>query len=393
MKPILLFTFLTLIFSSCYKETNTEQLIGIQIQDRNGILETINQQDRLKTYEKQDFLSSQPYQKVLRVFKEDGKNHSVLTTYHPSGALWQYLEAVEMRAFGKYREYYQNSLLKIDANVVGGSADLQSQQDWIFDGISEVFFEDGSLRAQILYSKGNLEGESIYYYLNGQIEKKLFFKQNVLDGDAISYFMDGQVSAIETYKEGLLEEGKYFDKNNQEISKIEKGFGFKSEYTDQAILIVEYKNKIAEGKVEYRDLSGNLLKSYTIKEGKKQGPEYHYFLSFPSDNSPKLMITWKDNMIHGSVKTWYPNKKLESDRQFCQNNKSGPSLAWYPDGSLMLLEEYENDLLMKGSYYKKGQKEPVSSVVMGNGISTIFDEESVLIKKIPYSKGKPLIKD
>ena len=72
------------------------------------------------------------------------------------------------------------------------------------------------------------------------------------------------------------------------------------------------------------------------------------------------------------------------------NKKHGLSFAWYKEGDLMLMEEYENDLLVKGSYYKNWEKTAISKVENGKGIATLFDKDGRLIRKIDYEKGIPL---
>jgi hypothetical protein len=58
--------YLALLFllCACHPSKPDEQMVLIQIRDRNGLSETISNPDRLITYNKVDFLSSQPYQKV-----------------------------------------------------------------------------------------------------------------------------------------------------------------------------------------------------------------------------------------------------------------------------------------------------------------------------------------
>ena len=72
-----------------------------------------------------------------------------------------------------------------------------------------------------------------------------------------------------------------------------------------------------------------------------------------------------------------------------QNRKNGVSTAWYEDGSLMLVEKYENDFLIEGKYYKKGEREPVTEVFEGNGKVTLFDEKGNFIKSIKYINKIP----
>ncbi len=129
----------------------------------------------------------------------------------------------------------------------------------------------------------------------------------------------------------------------------------------------------------------------------KEGIETEYYKrneipkSYKSNTSiPKLEITWSSNNIHGTVKTWYKNLKLESQKEYVHNKKNGPHFAWYENGSVMFIEEYENETLTKGSYYQVNQKDPTSTILNGNGTATLFDKEGRFIKKITYTQGKPI---
>ena len=61
------------------------------------------------------------------------------------------------------------------------------------------------------------------------------------------------------------------------------------------------------------------------------------------------------------------------------------------DGSLMLIEEYEQDLILRGEYFAKGEKFPVSEIDNGKGTATLFNSEGSLIQKIEYKNGKPCL--
>lgn len=414
------FLLLLVIVAGCNRTTN-DSLVVIQIQDRNGLTETISNPDRLSQYEAVDFLSTQPFKKVLRSYKREGKNHSLITTYHPNGIIAQYLEAEEMRAHGAYREWFPNGQLKIEATVVGGTADVSpgTQRDWLFEGISQVWDEQGRPVAQISYQKGMLEGPSVYFYPTGAIERELHFAKNELEGEAVEFSIDGQLKSkvrykkglkegaclaffdnskdamIEEYTAGLLRKGTYYNPQGDLISEVDNGGGFQAFYEGEGLTVVEFRMGKPNGSVKKFTANGELHRSFTLKNGKKHGEEIEFYLSSELDQPkdkpvPKLSLNWGENAIHGFVKTWYTNGTQQSEREYCRNQKQGSALAWYRDGTLMMLEEYEADRLVKGQYFKINGKEPVSTVLNGNGLAYLYDETGSFIRKVTYAKGKPV---
>jgi antitoxin component YwqK of YwqJK toxin-antitoxin module len=409
------------LFIGCHHVVKNDPIALIQIQDRNGLTETISNPDRLIAYEATDFLAAQPYKKVLRVYKGEGKNRSQITTYHPNGNICQYLEAEEMRAHGTYREWFPNGQLRLEATVIGGTADITygAQEDWVFDSLSKVWNEQGHLIAAIPYHKGVLEGKSIYYYPSGQIERELPFEKNKLHGEAIEYwpegilksktackkgakegeslgfFQNGTLSWREDYLDGRLRDGIYYNSKGEVVAEVKNGGGFQALFEEGAMTLTEFRVGLPGGLVQKFTPNGELQRTFNLKNGKKQGEENEYFLSDELDTQPdkpllKMTLNWNENMIHGPVKTWYNNGNLQSQREYSRNQRTGPSLAWYRDGSLMLYEEYEAGRLLTGQYYKIQKKEPVSSVTNGNGVVTLYDEVGIFLRKIPYFKGKPV---
>jgi antitoxin component YwqK of YwqJK toxin-antitoxin module len=413
---------LLLIAASCYRSGVEDPLVAIQIQDRNGLTETVSSPDRLATYGAIDFLSSQPYKKILRVYKQNGKSHSKITTYHPNGHVWQYLEAEELRAHGAYREWHPNGQLKLEAKVIGGTADVTAgtQWDWLFDGISQVWDDQGRLLATIPYRQGILEGKSVYYYPSNQIEKELTYRANLQEGESaeyyrsgklrsktsyqqgekqglsLGYFEDGQSTWIEEFREGLLLQGAYYDPKGKQLAEVVDGMGFQAILTGDVLTeLVQIFQGMAEGGVKQFAPNGEVQGTYHIKNGMKHGEETAYYLSHEQSNKKtdlllKLSMNWDRNAIQGPVKTWYNNGQLQSQRDYARNKRNGASLAWYREGSLMMIEEYEDDRLIKGQYYKKNGQDPVSTIFNGNGIATLYDENGIFIRKITYAKSDPV---
>lgn len=413
-------TFRILLFSTaflaCACNKDLSQVTSINIIDRNGMSETISSKDRLAAFEKTDFLTPQPYQKVLRVYgrSENGDVKARVTSYHPNGQVKQYLEAVNNRAHGNYKEWYPNGQLKVEAYVINGVADLntQAEESWLFDGQSLAWDEEGNLLAKISYDKGALEGMAQYFHPNGKIWKLSPYHQNALNGTQKTFLPDGTIFQTTDYKEGAkegtsvrywdlshiayhekyvkgeLREAAYYDTEGHTLSTIKNGNGKRAIFGKASLeRFEEFKGGVQAGAVQVFDESGHVISSYSIIDGEKQGEEIDYF---PGTTTPKLLLTWTSGILQGTVKSWYESGQLESQREMSQNKKNGLLSAWYTNGALMLLEEYDNDNLIKGEYYRMGEKEPVSKIEKGNGLATLFSSDGTFSHKVFYEDGKPL---
>ncbi len=408
-------------FCSCSSSFDEEGIICIQIKDASGRSETFNTKERIEKFAQIDFFHPQPYTQVTRIFNKEQNDHSrsIITSYHPNGNIKQYLEGIDSVAKGSYQEWHANGAKKIDATVVGGPFNLHysAQKDWLFDGTSKVWDEENHLLAEIQYDLGMLEGVSTYYYKQGEIKTKIPYKKNQIDGLFLSYYPSGalktqesykkgikqgtsigyweneQPTFLEEYEEGLLQTAVYHDINGDVLGEIANGCGekilWKADFLEKKISYLAGK---PEGKVILYASSGDVSGQYEQKDGQKQGKETLFYprKTLEEKLQPKLQVEWDRDMIHGLVKTWYPCGTLESQKEYAQNKKNGMCCAWYKNGSLMLLEKYENDLLSSGSYYQKDDPSPTSKVSKGSGIAVIYDGKSgQFLRKIAYENGKP----
>jgi antitoxin component YwqK of YwqJK toxin-antitoxin module len=414
---------LSIALTSCSatrQQNSKTVLASINIIDRNGLSETINAPERLEQYEKTNFLEPQPYQKVLRVYARDpqGNMQSYITSYYPNSFVKQYLEVVNNRAFGTYKEWHSNGTLKLETCVIGGTADIGNgaEQTWLFDGSSQVWDEKGNLEATIPYVKGELEGVSCYYHTNNNIWKRIPYHKNLVEGtweiyqengellqrseyrkglkegQTLRYWDDQKLAAEETYSNGLLSYARYYDRNGQCFAQIDDGNGYKALFGKENVCeLQEYHAGVLEGIVKVFDKSNRMVSLYHVKNGTKHGEEICYYETHRllQDPRPKLSINWYDGKIQGITKTWYSNGVQESQREMSNNIKNGHNTAWYRDGSLMMIEEYDQDKITRGEYYSKGEKTPVSTINDGKGIATIFDADGNFLQKINYLRGRP----
>jgi antitoxin component YwqK of YwqJK toxin-antitoxin module len=392
-------------------------LASIYIVDHNGISETVSNPDRLEQYATVDFLSCQPYQKVLRVWRRnaDGNIPASTIAYHPNGQPKQYLEVVNGRALGTYKEWYSNGQQKVLATVIGGHGDIYAgaENSWLFDGNAYAWNEQGVLLATIPYSKGKLEGLSLYYHASGSLWRQVPMHAGLIDGVEEVFFSNGALFQTATYREGLREgstkrywengcvavdetyandkllEGLYTAEDGSVVSTVHKGEGFRAEFGKHTLKELQrYVNGIQEGLVEFYDKQGNLLRTCNYKNGIKEGEEIEYY---PRSKQPQLSIQWDKGKIHGPVKSWYPDGTAESQREMAGNMKMGLLMTWYGDGSLMLAEEYDQDKLVRGEYYEKGSSQPISRVDDGKGLAIFHTADGRFLRKVKYRLGLPEI--
>jgi len=410
--------FLIISFSLESKNPVKERarLSSVQIIDRNGFSENITIKEKLEGFENVNFLSSQPYKRVLRVYQPDreGSIRSFLTTYFENGQVKQYLEIKNARAYGLYQEWYANGQVKVKTHVIGGPPDLSplAESQWVFEGLSLAYDEEGHQIAKISYKKGALEGIAETYsstgvvlsktpYKNGVIEgsellyspsgvllEKHQYKGGVLDGPSETYWDAEKIATVEAYKNGMLAHGVSFSKEGSIVHFVNEGEGSRL-YVVLAHLKQEQEIHDGEirGKVIALDESGRTTSIFHVRHGEKHGLETLYYLN----GKEKIAMEWIEGNIQGQVTTWYPNGIKESEREVIKNKKQGLALAWYPTGDLLLIESYNNDLLDKGEYFKKGERSPISSIKQGNGLATLFDKDGLLRQKVTYESGKPII--
>ena len=227
---------------------------------------------------------------------------------------------------------------------------------------------------------------------NGQILQRSEFANGNRHGPSIRYWDGKTPSTEEIFKDGLLAKGKYYDPNGQLISQITNGNGRRALFGRDCLAEVhEYRNGIPEGEVRIYDPQKHLVSLFHVKNDIRHGEEVYFYNAHRLDQKiiPKISVDWYQGKIQGTVKTWYDNGVQESQKEMSDNKKNGHSTAWYRDGSLMMIEEYDYDDLQRGEYFARGEKEPVSTVSHGEGIATIFDAEGTFLRRVNYHKGKP----
>lgn len=414
-KAKLFYVVLPLLLVSCHK-SEKGSLVQLQIVDRNGFTKTVTDGEDMRKYEVSDLRGPSHHEKVVRVYDKEGAG--VITLYHDNGVLWQFLETKAHRAHGSYEEYFSNGNIKIKALVSEGVADLtdEAKTSWVFDKESLVFDEEGNRVALLNYEKGVLQGEASYFYADGNVKTKIPYSHGKICGKKKGYDNNGDLILLVNYLEGLREGeaffkgtkeegayeevyrndrvvyGKYFDLDGKVFSEIESGSGIKPIFADGYLLRSEaYQRGEREGTITLFRKDRTIESRFEMIDDKKHGEEILYFpAKLGAEPIKKLLVTWKEGVIHGKVSSWYPNGVLECEKDMSDHKKEGTLLAWYMDSSLMMVEEYQKGKLINGKYLRKGDNVPISRVIDGMGDAHIYDKNGILLRKISYYNGLPI---
>ncbi len=157
----------------------------------------------------------------------------------------------------------------------------------IKDGKYVGYYDDGKLQEISTYVDGKLNGERRLYWPNGKLMAKENYKMNRMDGDYISLYESGSNESQGKYKDNL-QEGVWAFYYEQPANTLKQKLTFKegriegpaSEYFMNG-RVESSGNKIElfedmdvyDGKIEFYDSLGNLIKIAQYEKGKQISKE------------------------------------------------------------------------------------------------------------------------
>ena len=142
-----------------------------------------------------------------------------------------------------------------------------------FTGIAKDYYEDKSLKAELTYTNGILEGEAKQYYQSGKLKSTAIFSNGLLNGQCIGYYESGNIEYEENYLDDELngsvkdyyEDGQLKAELNYKNGKLD---GLEKEYHQNGQLYIEenYKDGKLEGESTNYDENGNLTSKAIYKD-------------------------------------------------------------------------------------------------------------------------------
>ena len=331
-----------------------------------------------------------------------------------------------------YRIYLRENIIKsIEGEYLNewefglfSSGSRPPQKQVIEDGEHELFYPEGSKRAENNFKNGVLHGLCKGWYPSGQkeyehewVDGKIMSSQKWLpngqlclltdlsDGDGIivSYFANGKKSSMEVFKSGMSN-GLFI--NYYEFGIVSSKTNFKDQLRHgQEILYHEngrvrqdanYTEDQLHGESRVYFENGNLATVENFKDGEKDGLDVDY----KSDGTKSVEANYRNNLKNGREVLYYENGRVRQDANYSEDQLHGESRVYFENGELATVEYFEKgrkngrdvDYTVNGSktsdvnywrglkhgqellYFENGQIHEQVSYLFGqrNGVSKTF---------------------
>ncbi len=303
-----------------------------------------------------------------------------------------------------YRSGRKNGIktTRLDKEVV-----KENFTDDVKEGYTRYYFTDGKLKQEIPFVKGLEQGFGKEYAADGTIITLTEYKRGFIvdrlrinrkDGNGrkqgrwYTFYERGSLKSEVTYKDGkmngylkeyaengdLLKISKFADDviqpEAEEIQKLEVQNEY---YPDGKVKISAlFRNGVPEGIKREYDTNGNVEKAYLYKNGlitgegivKEDGNRDGPWKDFYPDGTLKAEGNYDNGKQTGVWKYYHSDGKTEQTGKFNKQGKLDGTWKWYFDNGQLLREEN----------YRNGLKD---------GMSSEYDENGILIEEGEFING------
>jgi antitoxin component YwqK of YwqJK toxin-antitoxin module len=192
------------------------------------------------------------------------------------------------------------------------------------------YYEDGTIKSEVVKKHGKKEGPARYYHANGKIQQETFYKEDELEGLSRRWHFNGSLELEENYKQGL--------KNGKASGYTKKG-----KLIWQAYYVRDTLNGPWE---EFHENGTPKVQGYY-----KMGLYDKVWRYFDFNNQQVGEGRFSDGS--GFQRAYYPDGTKWREIPYKQNKKHGKERWWFPDGKLQKEKEYVFDSLLIVRDYQK----------------------------------------
>jgi len=259
-------------------------------------------------------------------------------------------------------------------------------------GYWQIFYANGELEAEGLYTDGEKSGSWKWYYDNGVLKEVSHFRNGLRNGTTELYTESGLPSSRSNYTDDKLE-GDYttfFISGDPEIVlhfKDGKKAGPASYFYQNGSKRYElnYLNDEIDGAFQEFYTSGERSMACTYSQGKKNGPYTSYFRNGKKESDGAD----KDNQPAGPWKYYYESGQLEKEGEYSpEGEPKGDWKFYHENGQLSDEKPFSDKGKLSGklvSYDKHGKLSYVHEYK--NGAFLSYQDYDVAGKVIAEGKG------
>ncbi len=352
--------------------------------------------------------------KSVEYFK-DGDYDKVLQNYYPNGVLATEIPIENKKIEGLIKYYHDNGQFKksikyedskqIDGELLeyhwNGVLYLKSNlKNNLLHGETYYYYLTGELNIKMNYVNGNGHGPVAEYYKSGKVKETYNFDNGYLDGTHTTYYENGNMDTEKNYKKGdqvgvtkhfdidgkiyaeyneskgKLKNVTFYDKAGKIIYSLESSGSEKwlEQYNPMGIKIQEGKVKkdYRVGEWKFYNWSGALTHTKTFdnsgkfngkvetfvageildsKYEEKDNLKHGYFIDYYVNGNKYEEGNYVEGEPEGVWKVYYANKNPASERYYLEGTKVGSYFSYYPNGKLRYIEDFEEGLMSKYTYY------------------------------------------
>lgn len=316
-----------------------------------------------------------------RAFFTQGKGNGKVEVWDPDGRLREEL-IYDLGKLLSWKEWYSNGVLRLHKTFLNEK----------LHGLSEEFFEDGSLSAQCSYENGLTVGPAIFHQEDGSRVELFYNKEGKIDGSLQVYHADGSLAQEKDFRQNsvLKEVRTYYSKSEagaerclKEIARFDSEGRFDGEqkgYHINGLLgkITHYSHGLKEGLCASFDLSGQVMQEAWYRSnrlhgslfkrdpdqkewiihyvnGQKTGSCEHFF----NDGQKRQILLesyYDKGLLEGVVREFSIEGKLIAATFYKEGKKEGRALLYSPKGEIIHSAYFKNDKLEGAaeSFYPDG---------------------------------------
>jgi antitoxin component YwqK of YwqJK toxin-antitoxin module len=328
------------------------------------------------------------------LFDQSGKLLKPTREFNEQGVLVRSFSMEEEEKNGPFLEWYDNGSVKTECFFVRGQ----------FEGEQKEFFSTGQIKSCLHFSNGTKQGIQEHWYENGVLASREHFAHDLKDGQSVFWHPNGTCRWEGYYQtdriDGVVSE--WYD-NGQLKSRKEFAAGMKEhwhrEWDDSGHLVSEifFERDLPHGTALVWWKPNVIRSRFHFEHGKKHGAHEWFYENGRSERT----VSFSNDLMDGEWKAWYPDGSLHSVQRFHDNLPVGEHVDYAQKTSSSELDEdrivhirhFDEQGRLHGEqkeFYSGGKLKSMIAYDRGVvcGAKCLWNEDGLILEEAHYVDGK-----